>query len=416
MLPIRTSTAVNINNICTLSFASAANCELSALWKTGLRQLSRLLYAPSPRDNAPLHTPPPHLSQRVSTSSCFFPPKLRRSALYCCSCLQYRSKGPITSCGDQTMAKAPPQAPVAAACPPATRMQDGAGPANLDQGHVAKISGQPTPTTAAQEITRRDVHTASSVSAQRRVPKSNKAQVSGQQAATPRASSREATNNTPSKFPTTTGSKPVLVRGPSTKPDMKKKHSAMKRSASPKLPPVESFSFQDILNSIGSEADASIDAIAEICGRSKMSLAAEHSSHRPPQGQLATTRSSPDPFFLPARLEPVAETSSNRPHTRSMSRSLALATGSAHNGDGLPSDPTAATSNVTSHTHTSTSRHGNGDGASTTASASLLPQVLAWLRGSSSTTANEHPSGSVQDIDAVSAMHRLLNDTSEAQM
>lgn len=314
------------------------------------------------------------------------------------------------------MVKAPPQAPVAPACPPATRMQDGAGPANADQGHVAKVVSQPTPTAAPQEITRRDVHTASSVSAQRRVPRSSKEQIAGQQAATPRIRSKEAPKNTPSKSPTTTGSKPVLVRGPSTKPDMKKKHPPMNRSISPKLPPVESFSFQDILNSIGPEANASIDAIAEICGRSKMSLAAEHSSHRPPQGHLATTRSSPDPFFLPARLEPVAETSSNRPHTRSMSRSLALATGSAHNGDGLPSNPTAATSNVTSHTHTSTFRHGKGDGTSTTASASLLPQVLAWLRGSSSTTANEHPSASGQDADAVSAMHRLLNDTSDAQM
>lgn len=316
------------------------------------------------------------------------------------------------------MAKAAPQAPAAAACPPATRMQDGAGPANTDQGHVAKNIDQPTPTAAPQEITRRDVHTASSVNAQRRVPKSNNEQIAEQQAATPRTKSKEAPKNTPSKSSTTTGSKPVLVRGPSTKPDMKKKHQPMNRSTSPKLPSVESFSFQDILNSIGPEANASIDAIAEICGRSKMSLAAEHSSHRPPQGQLATTRSSPDPFFLPARLEPVAETSSNRPHTRSMSRSLALATGSAHNGDGLPSNPTAATSNVTSHTHTSTSRHGKGDGTSMTASASLLPQVLAWLRGSSSssTTANEHPSASGQDADAVSAMHRLLNDTSDARL
>lgn len=313
------------------------------------------------------------------------------------------------------MVHAPPQAPVAAACPPATRMQDGAGSGTADQGHVAKIVGQQRPIAAPQEITRRDVHTASSVNAQRRVPKSSTEQIAGQQTATPRVKGKEPPKNTPSKSQATTGSKPVLVRGPLTKPDMKKKHPPMDRSTSPKLPPVESFSFQDILNSIGPEANASIDAIAEICGRSKMSLAAEHSSHRPPQGQLATTGSSPDPFLLPARLEPVAETSSHRPHTRSMSRSLALAAGSARNGDGLPSGPTAATSNVTSHTHTSTS-HGKGEGTSTTASASLLPQVLAWLRGSNSTTATEHSSASGQENDAVSAMHRLLNDTSEAHL
>ena len=316
------------------------------------------------------------------------------------------------------MVKAPPQAPVAAACPPATRMQDGAGRGTADPGHVAKIVRPQKPTAAAQEITRKDVHTASSVNAQRRVPKSSKEQSVGQQTATPRVKSKEAPKKTPSKSQATTGSKPVLVRGPSTKPDMKKKHHPMDRSTSPNFPPVESFSFQDILRSIGPEANASIDAIAEICGRSKMSLAAEHNSHRPPQGQLATTGSSPDPFFLPARLEPVAETSSDRPHTRSMSRtrSLALATGCAHNGDGLPSNPTAATSNVTSHTHTSTSGRGKGDGNSTTTSASLLPHVLAWLRGSSSTTTNEYPGVADQDAGAISAMHRLLNDTSEAQL
>ena len=321
------------------------------------------------------------------------------------------------------MVKAPPQAPVAdgPASPPA--MQDGAGP--RPAGHVqdGKVVSQQKPATAPQEITRRDIHTASSINAQRRLAKSSAQEdpLVHQQAA--RRITTEESSQTKSprsqttspKSQSTTSSKPVLVRGPSIKPDMKKKkHQPVNKSSSPKLPPVESFSFQDILSSIGPEANESIDAIAEICGRSKMSLAAEHSSHRPPQGQFATTRSSPDPFFLPARLEPVAETSSNRPHTRSMSRSLALATGSAHNGDGVPGDPTAATSNVTSHTHSSTSGHGRG-GPSTTASVSLLPQVLAWLRRSGSATTHEQSSPSGQDVGAINAMYRLLNDTSEAQ-
>ncbi len=314
-----------------------------------------------------------------------------------------------------TMAKAPPQAPVAAASPPA--MQHGAGQTAADQGHDGKVVGQRRPTTVAQEITRRDVHTASSINARRRLPKSStEEQNLEHQPAIRTFKSKEAPQNIPPKSQTTTNSKPVLVRGPSTKPNMKKKHQPVDKSTSPKLPPVESFSFQDILSSIGPEANASIDAIAEICGRSKMSLAAEHSSHRPPHGQLATTGSSPDNFFLPARLEPVVETSSNRPHTRSMSKSLALATGAAHNGDGLPSSPTAATSNVTSHTHTSTLGHGKGEtSASASASASLLPHIMAWLRRSGSTT-NEQTSPSGQDAGAISAMHRLLSDTSESQL
>lgn len=315
------------------------------------------------------------------------------------------------------MVKAPPQANVADAAASPSAMQHGAGQRVADQGQDGNVVGQRKPTTAAQEITRRDVHTASSINAQRRLPKIEaKEQSPGHQPAIRCVKSKEAPQNSLPKSQTTASSKPVLVRGPSTKPDMKKKTQPIRKSTSPKLPPVESFSFQDILGSIGPEANASIDAIAEICGRSKMSLAAEHSSHRPPQGHLATTGSSPDSLFLPARLEPVAETSSNRPHTRSVSKSLALATGSAHNVDGLPGNPTAATSNVTSHTHTSTSGHGKGEGTSTTASASLLPQVLAWLRRSGSTTINEQTSASGQDAGAVSAMHRLLNDTSEAQL
>ena len=312
------------------------------------------------------------------------------------------------------MVKAPPQAPVADAHPSPPAMQDGAGQKPADQGQDGRGGGQQKPATAAQEITRRDVHTASSINnAQRRSNKGGgkePAPPPAHETATRRIKSIEVSKNKPPISQATTSSKPVLVRGPSTKPEMRKKQQPVDRSMSPQLPPVESFSFHDILKSIGPEADASIDAIAEICGRSKMSLSTEHNSHRPPQGQLATTASSPDNLFSPARLEPVAEASPSRPHTRSMSRSLALATGPAHNGDGLPGQPTAATSNVNSHMHTSTSDHSKGDNGS----ALLLPQVLAWLRRSGSTT-NEHSSASGQDAGAVNAMHRLLNDTSEVR-
>ena len=313
------------------------------------------------------------------------------------------------------MVKARPQAPVAPASPPPA-MQAGAGQTAAQQERDERAVAQQKRTIDTQEITRRDVHTASSVNAQRRLSKSSaQEQTPGNQPVIRRVRSEETPQSTLLGSQITHSSKPVLVRGPSTKPDMKKKHQAFE-STSPRLPPVESFSFPDILASIGPEADSSIDAIAEICGRSKMSLAAEHSSHRPPQGQLATTGSSPDTFFLPARLEPVAEMGSHRPHTRSMSKSLALATGSAQNGDGLPSNPTAATSCVTSHTHTAIFSQGNKESTSATTSASLLPQILAWLRRSGSATTSEQPSASGPDAGAAGAMHRLLNDTSEARL
>ena len=99
-----------------------------------------------------------------------------------------------------------------------------------------------------------------------------------------------------------------------------------------------------------------------------------------------------------------------------MSRSLALTTGSAQNGDGLPGNPTAATSNVTSHTHTTTSGYGKAEDTSPSASASLIPQVLAWLRRSGSTTTNEGNNASGQDAGAMKTMHMLLNDTAEARL
>lgn len=375
-----------------------------------------VVYAPGPDDNAHLHTIP-HFSQRLSTSSRTSSRNPVDLRLYRLKYLQHLFQQPITLRKDMTMVQAPPQAPVADASASPQAMQHGAGHELADQGQHGKAQ---KPTTAAQEIGKRDVHTASPNNTQSRL--ANK-QARVLQPAIRRFKSGEASQTTSPKSqdplpksPTTASSKPVLVRGPSTKPDMKKKHHSTDKSTSPKLPPIESFSFQDILGSIGPEANASIDAIAEICGRSKMSLAAEHSSHRPPHSQLAATAGSPDASFLPARLEPVAEMGPDRRHTRSISRSLALTTGSAQNGDGLPGSPTAATSNVTSHTHTTTSGYGKAEDTSPSASASLIPQVLAWLRRSGSTTTNEGNNASGQDDGAMKTMHRLLNDTAETRL
>lgn len=52
------------------------------------------------------------------------------------------------------------------------------------------------------------------------------------------------------------------------------------------LPPLSAFSFHEILAAIDPDVRASIDTIAEICGKSKLSLANEYGSHRPPQSQL----------------------------------------------------------------------------------------------------------------------------------
>lgn len=58
---------------------------------------------------------------------------------------------------------------------------------------------------------------------------------------------------------------------------------------SERLPSVEDFSFSAILRAVDPEIRDAIDAIAEICARSRMSLADEYDAHLPPQGEITGT-------------------------------------------------------------------------------------------------------------------------------
>ncbi|KAF1991126.1 hypothetical protein K402DRAFT_409963 [Aulographum hederae CBS 113979] len=57
----------------------------------------------------------------------------------------------------------------------------------------------------------------------------------------------------------------------------------------PQLPPLDAFTFDGILRAVDPDINGAIDAIAEICARSKMSLADEYSAHLPPQGEISAT-------------------------------------------------------------------------------------------------------------------------------
>jgi hypothetical protein len=70
-----------------------------------------------------------------------------------------------------------------------------------------------------------------------------------------------------------------------------------------KLPPVSDFSIEGILAAIEPEIEGTIDAIAEIMGRSRLALANEYDSHMPPQGEIRATSHPP--------LLPVEEASSS---------------------------------------------------------------------------------------------------------
>lgn len=55
------------------------------------------------------------------------------------------------------------------------------------------------------------------------------------------------------------------------------------------LPAIEDFSFSAILRAVDPEIRDAIDAIAEICARSRTSLADEYDAHLPPQGEITDT-------------------------------------------------------------------------------------------------------------------------------
>ena len=62
-------------------------------------------------------------------------------------------------------------------------------------------------------------------------------------------------------------------------------HAASPRPAA-RLPAVDDFSFSGILRAVDPEIRDAIDAIAEICARSRLSLADEYDAHLPPQGEI----------------------------------------------------------------------------------------------------------------------------------
>lgn len=108
---------------------------------------------------------------------------------------------------------------------------------------------------------------------------------------------------------TTLSSQPVIVRtysgtrprsSSSARPSSIAARGRMKTEPPPRLPKVEEFSFDGILRAVEPDIQGTIDAIAEICARSKMSLADEHASHIPPQGEI-TNPESTGPSLQPYR-------------------------------------------------------------------------------------------------------------------
>jgi len=109
---------------------------------------------------------------------------------------------------------------------------------------------------------------------------------------------RTQKNPSPTAPASTSNSQPVLVNPAPLEPGMPSR-ATFRRSKAPRasgqfteeskhdLPPLSAFSFSEILAAIDPDVRSSIDTIAEICGKSKLSLANEYGSHMPPHGDLS---------------------------------------------------------------------------------------------------------------------------------
>ena len=210
-----------------------------------------------------------------------------------------------------------------------------------------------------------------------------------------------------------TSTEPVLVKSYTT-PETSQKASMGKRKKpsveSSELPSPESFSFQEILKEIDPEIQISIDAIAEIYGRSKLSLADEYGSHRPPQGGFDILASSDQADAIEAmqnsRLEPVEESTSS-PSRR---HSLALVGTSTQPKSSLSSNAVAATSDAMSVSQQRRQSASMPISLQADNKVPLLPYILSWLRNSGVRTENvsNHSSAGPR---AAESLHRILSDS-----
>ncbi|KAI4173384.1 MAG: hypothetical protein LQ343_002916 [Gyalolechia ehrenbergii] len=220
----------------------------------------------------------------------------------------------------------------------------------------------------------------------------------------------------------TASTQPVLVKeyskstssGGMKQQKMRQKRNSSGNKDSSELPPLKSFSFQDILASIEPEIHGSIDQIAEIYGRSRMSLADEYSSHLPPQGDfsLPNLQDHNDQAHAP-RLAPVEEASSTHEDPTQDSRSartraarLSLVGNPSREPGDLSSNPVISASTVP-HVQSAALQE---DARRSELHPPYIPQLLAWLRGSQDDPNRSSPV-SRRDSGAATALQRVLGSS-----
>lgn len=85
---------------------------------------------------------------------------------------------------------------------------------------------------------------------------------------------------------------PVLVRAYTGQSSTRFNASRARIGDTEALPPISSYAFANILKAAdGPDVQAAIDGIAEICAKTRLSLADEYGSHLPPLGEITAASS-----------------------------------------------------------------------------------------------------------------------------
>ena len=217
--------------------------------------------------------------------------------------------------------------------------------------------------------------------------------------------SRTLATDSNTRIPSTASTQPVLVRTydskmKTSKPRLDRPNNSSGLSSANlpsddmkqgNFPPLSAFSFHEILAAIDPDIRNSIDTIAEICGRSKMSLANEYDAHMPPhgvpRGELNFPRIEESTeavqSILHRYLEPVEETASSQ--GQSSSAAAHASTGDSSYGNG---SPTLSDSGVRG---TSWALLGAGQGLATSTAVTQSHNITSHPYSVGSPTQEHHP-------------------------
>jgi hypothetical protein len=103
-----------------------------------------------------------------------------------------------------------------------------------------------------------------------------------------RRADRASLRTLPTPPNTSTYSAPVVVTaysGPRVLA-MARGASSANTAPMPALPPVSAFTFSHVLLAIDEQIEPAISGLSTLCAKSRLSLASEHESHLPPQGEI----------------------------------------------------------------------------------------------------------------------------------